>query len=475
MAEPEKKPQTVRVNVKELDDMAYKAIRAGEHEKAYEYCAQLVMIDPKNPNFWKKLGIALRELKHFQASLNCAMRVIELNPADFDQLGNIGNVLSDMGRFDEAMKYHRAVVTRKQKDHGAWYNLGVCARDAGLLGEAADALNKALALVDPDNDPDNYYKYRWNRAVILLALGETEQGWKDYALRDKAKLLIPRQGHLPVWDGKKNIKGKTLILTTEQGFGDTIFISRFIPDLIKKTKAKIKMQVKPELGSLLDEIKELGVEFIDPEEKQEADYRLSIMSVPVIFQVDLKNPPAPVKLRVPEDSREKAKKILAPYKDRFKVGIVWSGSVTFAGNHERATGLDSFIPLMEVPKTQFFSLQKGPREVELTEQRARGLVVDLAPCLETFCDTAAFCEELDLVMMTDTSVAHVAGALNRPIWNILHYSPYWLYGWGTSETPWYPSMRLFRQPKLYDWDSVFVQVKEALVQEVNKHFYEPNY
>jgi hypothetical protein len=156
--------------------------------------------------------------------------------------------------------------------------------------------------------------------------------------------------------------------------------------------------------------------------------------------------------------------VIAQAGRRLKVGIVWSGSVTFKANAQRATGLDPFLTFADVPGVQLFSLQKGPRAAELAASGARNFVIDLASHCADFADTAAAVDLLDLVIMTDSSVAHLAGSLGKPIWNLLCFAPYWLYGVAGSETPWYPSMRLFRQTTAGAWDPVFAAARTALAE-----------
>ncbi len=153
---------------------------------------------------------------------------------------------------------------------------------------------------------------------------------------------------------------------------------------------------------------------------------------------------------------------------RLRVGVVWSGSVTFKGNRHRAASIERFLSLAGVPNVQLYSLQKGPLERQLQESGAEGLMVDLGGRLEDFSETAAAVQQLDLVVMTDSSVAHLCGSLNEPVWNLLNYVPYWFYMQDGGDCPWYPSMTLYRQPAFGDWDSVFEKVREDLAELARK-------
>ena len=196
------------------------------------------------------------------------------------------------------------------------------------------------------------------------------------------------------------------------------------------------------------------------------DYQISVMSLPGVFGTTLQNIPLITKLSIAPVIPLNSKKILDAAGEKLKVGIVWSGSVTFKGNRKRAVSIDRFIPLTSIPGVQFYSLQKGPCEKDLYEAGADSLIWDLSPDLNDFTDTAAILEELDLVIMTDSSVAHLAGSLNCPIWNLLNYKPYWLYLNHREDCPWYPSMRLFRQNEPGNWDSVFKKVAAELEKAV---------
>jgi hypothetical protein len=215
-----------------------------------------------------------------------------------------------------------------------------------------------------------------------------------------------------------------------------------------------------------------GVEGIDevvPIEKRAetpCDFHASLMDLPRIFNARPDSAPMPPKLNIPEDAHAKAAALLEPAGDRFTVGVVWSGSVTFKNNRRRAVDVDRFLGLAEVPGVQLVSLQKGPRENELDGPGIAPLFIDAGRKVQDFAETAAVIEALDLVVMTDSSVAHLCGTLGQPVWNLLNSVPYWLYGDHGERPGWYPSMRLFRQPTVGAWDSVFALVKSELARAV---------
>jgi hypothetical protein len=194
----------------------------------------------------------------------------------------------------------------------------------------------------------------------------------------------------------------------------------------------------------------------------QADLCLPLMNLVARFTPDIASIAPPLDLSVPSDAGARARAVLANFKRQFRVGIIWSGSVTFRNNHRRAVGLHRFMRLAEVPGVQLFSLQKGPPYEQFRKAAPVPVVVDLGSLFADFADTAATLRELDLVIMTDSSVAHLCGSLGTPIWDLLNFQAYWIFGRSGDSTPWYPSMRLFRQTTPSDWDGVFDRVYRAL-------------
>ena len=195
-------------------------------------------------------------------------------------------------------------------------------------------------------------------------------------------------------------------------------------------------------------------------------YRCALMSLPEAFETSLDSIPPPAPLWVPGILPGQVANMIEAGKNRFRVGIVWSGNPAFHDNRRRAARLECFLPLAEAPGVQLYSLQKGEAERELADSGAQGLVPALGPYLEDFADTAAVIRQLDLIIMTDSGVAHLAGALGRPVWNLLPFNAYWLYLTQRADSPWYSSMRLFRQPRAGDWESVFKTVRSELAAAV---------
>ncbi|HEU0221326.1 MAG TPA: hypothetical protein VFR34_03810, partial [Paracoccaceae bacterium] len=185
----------------------------------------------------------------------------------------------------------------------------------------------------------------------------------------------------------------------------------------------------------------------------------SMMSLPRIFGLTAETIPPPARLVIPEDSAERARRMLAPFERRLKIGVLWSGSVTYRANHKRSFPQERFYPLAAIPGVQLFSLYKGPLLEAFRGSGLASVIIDAGGSDRDFADTAALIRRLDLVVSMDSAIVHIAGSFGLPVWNLLHYSAYWLYAPHPDHTTWYPSMRLIRQPKLDDWDSVFATVE----------------
>lgn len=436
---------------------ALKLHQAGRLGEALALYRAVLARRPDHAAAWSNLGIALRARGAAGPAIACYRRAIELETSSVS-LGNLGNALKDAGRFDEAVAAHGASVAANPTSSRARHNHAIALKAAGRPHDALAELDAARRLDPAAPGP------RWDRALILLALGRYTEGWAEYESRWLLKDHPRPRGETPRWNGQ-DFAGKALLVYPEQGFGDAILTARFI-SAVRARGGRVIFECKPELRRLFHGL--AGVDRLSaPGERIDVDLAVPAMSLPGLLGVSLDTVPPSPRPRVPSAAVARARSRLAPYDGRFKVGIVWSGSVTFKGNALRATRLDQFLRLAEVEGVQLFSLQKGPPAAELGESGAGGsLVVDLAGEAGDFADTAAMIENLDLIVMTDSAVAHLAGSLGRPVWNLLNLVPYWLYLREREDTPWYPTMRLFRQERLGDWDGVFARVADALKRAV---------
>ncbi len=416
---------------------------------------RMLAANPRDGGAWSTLGVLLRRAGKLNAAAACHARGIAFDPAHAGIWSNLGNALSDLARHDEAIAAHRQSCELASGNVQSWYNLAIASRKGGLFADAIAALDRSLALAPRDTS------LLWERAVTLLHAGDYEQGLPAYEARRHIPSYRNRVPPGPAWDGAP-LNGRTILLTVEQGFGDALLAARYVP-LVKARGGRVLFECHPELRKVLDRLP--VDEFMTAGAPYPSyDVHCSLMSLPWLIGTTPNTVPPPVSITIPAASREKAARLLGPRDGAFRVGIVWSGRVTFADNTRRATVLDRFLRFLEVPNTQFYSLQKGPPESQLAELGTAALIPALGPHFDDFADTAAVIEQLDLVIMTDSSVAHLAGSLGTPIWNLVQYVPYWVYGFEGKRTPWYPSMRLFRQGRDENWEPVFDAVRSALAE-----------
>ena len=443
----------------QLRGLANRLIKENKLREAVAAYEAYLLRRPGDANGWSNLGVALRKLGCLDAAQATYHRAIELKPDDPAFHGNLANVLKDMDRIDEAVEAHKAAMERRPGDLQLLFNYGLALREGGRFEQALEVFDQCLA-----QEPESA-KFNWDRALALLHLGRMKEGWEAYHWRWHIGELPTPPYKAERWTGQP-LAGKSILLYPEQGFGDTILAARFIPQLAALNPDQIIMECKPPLQRLFSEI--AGIDrFIEPKSQLSGfDYHCSMMELLVRFEAGVEPLPPPTKLHVPAETRSKWSRFIGLSGERFKVGVVWSGSVTFKNNRKRSVSPGRFLELAKLPGLQLYSLQKGPLEKELHEVGGGALMIDLGSRVQDFADTAAAVEALDLVIMTDSSVAHLVGSLGRPVWDLLNYTPYWIYGLKGATTPWYPSMRIFRQPTPMDWDSVFAEVKEALAEAI---------
>ncbi len=433
--------------------------RQGRIDLAITAYRKILQMAPDHAGVWGNLGVALRTRGDFPAAIIAYKRALEISPGDPGITGNLGNALKDIDRIEEALDAHRSAAAALPDDFNIRYNYGIALREAAQYEDALAELDAAIALKPGAPQP------QWDRAIALLHLGRFSEGWAAYEARWKTGDLPARPVEVPRWQGE-TFEGKRLLVFAEQGFGDSILTSRFIPLIKERTgegpdAGRVILECKAPLQDLFTDIE--GIDrMVEPgEAADDYDLEVPIMSLPGIFEASDDRLPPPAKLHIPDYARQKAKSLLRQ-DERFKVGIVWSGSVTFKGNRKRAVGVENFLPFAEVPGVDLYALQKGPRSGDLEAAGAGAVVTAIGEQLDSFAETAAVIKALDLVVMTDSSVAHLAGSLACPIWNLLNKATYWLYQGEGETTPWYPSMRLFRQEEAGAWDPVFERVKDEL-------------
>lgn len=404
--------------------------------------------------FHNNLGNALGSARRFEEAIAAFGRAIELNPNFAGVHKNLAVVLTDAGRLEQAIAACRRAIQLDPKYADAHNSLAVAMREAGRFEEAIAACRRAIQL-----DPD-FADAHWNLALFLLATGEMAEGWRKYEWRWKVKnLQSPRDFSQPQWDGT-DLAGGTILLHAEQGFGDTIQFIRYAP-LVAARGGRVIVECQGELVRLLRASLCVEQIIVGGDPLPPFDVHCPIASLPGAFGTDLSSiPTAAAYLTAPRDAAQIWKGKLAGEARALKVGLAWAGRPTHRNDRHRSIALSQLAPLAGVNGVRFYSLQKGEAARQTPPAEMRW--IDLTGELYDFADTAALVANLDLVITVDTSVAHLAGALGKPTWVLLPHIPDWRWLRDRQDSPWYPTMRLFRQEQAADWRQPLAEMAEAL-------------
>jgi tetratricopeptide (TPR) repeat protein len=432
----------------------------GQTEEAVDWFRRAVQLRGAHAGAHNSLGVALKALGRVDEAIDEFGQAVRFEPTLAEAHSNLGNALKLAGRLPAAVAAYRAALEINPQNALVWTNQGSALQQGGAIAEALEAFEQAVT-IDPDL-PEAH----WNRALAWLAMGDYERGWPEYewGFRAGARPLPSRK--LPRWNGDV-MPGKTLLVSAEQGFGDAIQFVRFIGQARARV-GKVLLECRPELSALLSTC--AGVDqVISPDTPDtalpEVAARIPLMSLAGALGVRRDDLPGPYPY-LSIDAARVGRPASVIGTDGFKVGLVWGGSSAHQDDWNRSCAPALLSPLLAVAGARFFSLQKGRDPGELRSVGAE--LQDLASVLEDFADTAAAIAGLDLVITVDTAVAHLAGAMGKPVWVLLPFAPDWRWGLHEDSTPWYPSARLFRQPRPGDWKSVMASVLHALGSALHK-------
>jgi tetratricopeptide (TPR) repeat protein len=428
---------------------------AGRPKLAAEAARRALEIEPAMAMALSNLGVAHYELKDYKEAARFHRKAIAAAPDFAKAHSNLGNALHALRQFDEAIAAYRRAIELKPDYADAWANLGTTLHHNGNYEEAISVLRHAIALAP------HHANAHSGLGILLLMRGDFGEGWDEYEWRLRSsERKGPRFPERP-WEGE-SLAGKHIYVQAEQGFGDTIQFARYLP-LLAARAGKVTLRVHQELVTLL-RASLPGVTVLgDRGDPAPYECDAALLSLPRLFKTRLETIPANVPyLRTPAEAAERWKKRLAKMAG-VKVGIVWAGNPEQANDFRRTVDLSVLAPLFAVPGTSFASLQFGPHAADLKKLKRRKPAIDnLSPELRDFADTAAAIAALDLVITVDTSVAHLAGALGKPVWVPMPWVTHWPYMLVREDCLWYPTMRMFRQKKGEDWSDVVARVVKEL-------------
>jgi len=483
---------------------AYKAQK--EFKLAIKQYDKCIAIAPDFIGAYVNRGVVLKELGSFEEALASQEQAIVIDGKCAEAYLNSGNVLNELGRFEEAIVKYEHAITNKIDYVEAYSNRGVSLEKLNRSDEAIANFEKAISIkndyveayfnkgssLEKSNRfdeaiacyekaisiKDDYADAYWNKSLLLLLKGQLSQGWSFYEWRWRIDKGGPekRLFSKPMLQQEEDIQGKTILLHAEQGLGDTLQFIRYVP-LVAARGAKVVVEVQAPLLSLFQKMEGISVLLKSGDPLPPFDLHCPMMSLPLVFNTDLVTIPACPQFVIPASKTQYwADKFGAKVKPH--VGLVWNGGFrpgqpAVWNVKERRNLPLHYLKKLRGIDVEFISLQKGqPAESEFRQAVAEGwdgpAIHDHVQELKDFSDTAALLMNLDLVIAVDTSTAHLAATLGKPVWLLNRYDTCWRWLLEREDSPWYPSIKIYRQPSWGDWDSVMQRVKTDLIEMVEK-------
>lgn len=407
-------------------------------------------INPNYPPALYDIAVLHQQSKNYTAAQRAYQRLVAAGTRDASTLFNSGVVAFRRGDLVAAERWFHASAIVDPEAARAYINLGMIYRTWGYLKEAQACLERAVSLT-----PDSA-EAQWNLANVLLVSGDFEKGFAAYEWRFRRAGREERKVDLPRWTGE-TLDGRTVLLTLEQGLGDAFHFVRFAAQ-VKERGGRVVVECHPGTESLLATAPGVDATVAAGTAVPEAACYLPLMSLPYVLGTRLDTVPASIPyLRVPEGTPP-----VALPGGSLRVGLVWRGNPSHEADARRSISLDLLAPLLDVPGVSWFSLQVGAAAAERDGTPWAERMPDLAPEHRAFAATAALISALDLVITVDTSIAHLAGALGKPVWTLIPEANDWRWLHGRSDTPWYPTMRLFRQRRGGNWPFTVNLLKQNL-------------
>ncbi|HEY6348345.1 MAG TPA: tetratricopeptide repeat-containing glycosyltransferase family protein [Candidatus Angelobacter sp.] len=474
-------------------------LQMGRRVAAIACYQRALELQPDDVETLKSLGSLLRNRRSFRRALNCFRRVVELQPGDPSALVDLGGVLCACGHRDEAVACWRKSLGLEPSDPEIYCEIGFGFCNAGEPGEAADNFHVALRLkpncasalfglgivsssslniaqaiqhyeaalaIDP-----NHCDAHFALGLEQLLCGKLAEGWRNYEWRFRCLPLsecdrTQKFLQYPLWRGEP-LQGAGILIHTEQGLGDTLQFARYVP-LVAARGGRVVLEAPRPLKRLLSKLEGVDQLICQNELPGEIPWQCPLMSLPIAFNTELETIPTQLpQLNVDPGAVEAWSDGLP--RDRLKVGLVWTGNPHHDSNRHRSVPLAALERLAEVDGISLFSLQKGAGREELRQAKSATAIRDIEAQCNDMADTATAIMALDLVITIDTSVAHLAGTLKKPVWILLACPADWRWLLQRKDSPWYPTARLFRQPAPGAWDPVIAEIIGELSKAVRRY------
>ena len=439
----------------------------GDYPRAIACYREALRLWPEYPAAHNNLGIALGHEKHFDEAIAGYRRALELKPDYAEAHNNLGIALSQEGDYEEAIGRFRRAIELKPDYAEAYSNLGITLTELGRLDEALASYNEAVRL--KENYPDAYM----NRALAFLVRGDFERGWREYESRWQCKDFNPRNFKQPQWNGGP-LEGRRILLHAEQGFGDTFQFVRYARLVKEERGGRVIVWCPKPLVPLVSQCPYVDQVTVEGAKLPEFEVHLPLLSLPKVFGTSLETIPSQVPYLFAKPQLVEHWRDELSYINAFKIGINWQGNPRYRGDRHRSVPLEKFASLAKVPGVRLVSLQRGLGSEQIDQVSSRLSVTALGAHRDeaagAFMDTAAILMNLDLVVSSDTSLVHLAGGLGVPVWVALPWAADWRWLLEREDSPWYPTMRLFRQREPGDWDELFQRISGQVQQKTAARF-----
>ena len=406
------------------------------------------------------LGVILQTQNQLPAAAECYRQALRSNPEYAQSHNNLGTLHKLQNHLSEALECYQRALEFQPDFAEALNNLGNVLKTQGRFSEAKVCYEQSIRIL-----PD-YAQAHYNRSLMDLAAGDFAAGWPEYEWRGACPEFPKRSFTQPLWTGFP-LDGRVLLVHAEQGLGDTLHFARYVKR-IDARNGKVLFEIPSTLQKLFEQSAFRNL-VVQGATLPDFDMQVPLLSLPGILGTTLETIPAQVPYLAADPALVATWHHDLGVQPGYKVGIAWQGSTTFPGDRFRSIPLAHFAPLAQ-PGVELISLQKGPGVEQLAALAGHFGVTDLGDHFDQqhgpFMDTAALMKNLDLVITSDTSIAHLAGALGVPVWVALSVAPDWRWLLEREDSPWYPTMRLFRQTSFDDWQPVFQRMADALARQV---------
>jgi tetratricopeptide (TPR) repeat protein len=408
-----------------------------------------IALRPDNPEAHHNLGTTLKRLGRLDEAAACHRKALALKPDLAEAHDALGSTLADQGKLDEAVACYQQTLALRPDDPRPHDNLGTVLKEQGALNDAIASFRTAIRL--KYDFPNAHH----NLGMALLARGDMEEGWPEYEWRWKTPGMAAsrRDFTQPQWRGEPQ-PGRTLLIHAEQGLGDTLQFCRY-GALAAARGLRVVMAVQPPLVRLLQNLPDVGRVVALKENPADYDLHCPMQSMPLALGTTIATIPNAPRYLHADAAR------VAAWGERLeptrcpRVGLAWAGNPAMIRDRQRSLALDHLAPLLALPGLRFFSLQKDP-------SAAHPALTDYMQEMDDFADTAALVANLDLIISVDTAVAHLAAGMGKPVWLVDRFDPDWRWLLERRDSPWYPSLRLYRQPRPGDWTTVLAEVARDL-------------